>query len=63
MTHERLIEELKALSDVERQGKKYLASHGDLMHYRISWQSLSCSTQTSGPIKRSFPGSIMSSEN
>ena len=35
MTHERLIEELKALSDVERQGKKYLASHGDLMHYRL----------------------------
>ena len=35
MTRERLIEELKTLSDVEWQGKKHLASHGDLMHYRL----------------------------
>lgn len=35
MTHTQLVEELKSLSDLERQGKQYLASHGDLMHYRL----------------------------
>lgn len=35
MTHTQLVEELKSLSDLERQGKQYLALHGDLMHYRL----------------------------
>lgn len=35
MTREQLIKRLKALNDQERRGKNYLASHGDMMHYRL----------------------------